>query len=105
VLNARDTSIQKSGRVAAKAAKAAEQHTLRGVNSASKHPVAGRARLLPAGPEAAAAASIWTEHADTTIVPAQNPIFFAVVHLGPVSMGLGHIVVLYCRSFAPYRIR
>ena len=44
----------------------------------------GADSLLPVGPEATAVASMWTEYAETTIAPKQNPIFFGKVRLGPI---------------------
>ena len=34
----------------------------------------GGSALVPVGPEARAIASMWTEYAETTIAPAQNPV-------------------------------
>ncbi|KAL1515799.1 hypothetical protein AB1Y20_002415 [Prymnesium parvum] len=40
--------------------------------------------ILPLTHEASAIASMWTEFAETTIAPAQNPVFFGLVRKGPV---------------------
>ena len=40
--------------------------------------------LVPGSPEAAAVASQWTEFAETTIAPLQNPVFFGRVRKGPI---------------------
>mmetsp|Transcript_49324 Transcript_49324/g.81898 ORF Transcript_49324/g.81898 Transcript_49324/m.81898 type:complete len:284 (-) Transcript_49324:91-942(-) len=47
---------------------------------------ASSGRLLPLDHKAAAVASMWTEYAETTIAPAQNPIFFGRVRKGPIGI-------------------